>query len=119
MRAAVLLMALVAGVPAAAASQAVVADIHVGGGPVQGRIVIGQPYQRYAVPVVVNRYHLHSHGRPVLVHRHPHDRGRGFHRVVLWYHPATGRYYDRAYPGLHGIRRVSVREHEGRYWYDR
>lgn len=119
MRAAVLLVALAAGVPSAAVSQTVLADIHVGGGPVQGRIVIGHPYQPYAAPVVVSRYHAHSHYRPVVVHRHPQARGRGYHRVYLWYHPATGRYYDRPHPGLHGVRRVSAREHEGRYWHDR
>jgi len=120
MRAAVLLMALAAAVPTAAASQTVVADIHVGSGPVQGRIVIGRPYYPYAAPVVVYRSHVHRHVyRTVVVHRPTHRMGRGYHRVFLWYHPATGRYYDHVYPGLHGLRRVSVREHEGRYWHDR
>ena len=120
MRAAVLLMALAAGVSTAAVSQTVVADIHVGGGPVQGRIVIGQPLYRYATPVIVNRYHVHRHVYQPVVVRHPsRGIGRGHHRVFLWYHPATGRYYDHAHAGFHGLRRVSVREHEGRYWHDR
>jgi hypothetical protein len=120
MRAAVLLLALAAGISTAAVSQTVVADIHVGDGPVQGRIVIGRPYYPYAAPIVVHRSHpAHQVYRPVVV-RHPsHGIGRGYHRVFLWYHPVTGRYYDHAYAGLHGLRRVSVREHEGRYWHDR
>jgi len=113
-------MALAAAVPAAAASQTVVADIHVGGGPVQGRIVIGRPYYPYAAPVVVHRSHARRHVyRPVVVHHPRHGLGRGYHRVFLWYHPATGLYYDHAYAGLHGLRRVSVREHAGRYWHGR
>lgn len=119
MRAAVLLVALAAVVPSAAVSQTVLADIQIGGGPVQGRIVIGQPYYRYAAPVVVNRYHSHRHVyQPVIVHHPARGIGHSYHRVFLWYHPTTGRYYDRAYPGLHGLRRVNVREHGGRYWHD-
>jgi hypothetical protein len=119
MRAAVLLVALAAVVPSAAVSQTVLADIQIGGGPVQGRIVIGQPVYRYAAPVVVDRYHVHRHGYQPVVVDHPwHGAGRGYHSVFLWYHNATGRYYDHAYPGLYGLRRVSVREHGGRYWHD-
>ena len=114
MRAVVLLVALAAVVPSAAVSQTVLADIHIGSGPVQGRIVIGPTYH-YAAPVVVSRYHAHP---PVVIHQRSYGNSRSYHRVYLWYHPATRRYYDHPYPGLHGLHRVSVREHKGRHWRD-
>jgi len=118
MRAIPLVVALVIAIPSTSASQVVLADIHVGSGPVQGRIVVGYPRPYYAAPVVVSRYHAHRHVcRPVEVRHGYYGHGRP-HRVSLWYHPATGRYYDHPHPDFRGVRQVSVWEGEGRHWRD-
>jgi len=119
MRAVTLLLALAITVPSAAVSQTILADIHIGRGPVQGRIVIGHPSYYYPAPVVVTRYPEHRHScHPIVVRHAPHGIGRGYHRAVLWYHPASGRYYDHRHSDFHGLRQVSAWEREGQHGYD-
>jgi hypothetical protein len=119
MRVLPLVLALTTAVPSAAISQVVLADIHIGGGPVQGRVVIGHPGYYHPAPVIVSRYHSPRHVcRPVAVRYGPYRRGHPHHRVDMWFHPATGRYYDHPHPGARGLRRVSVWEDGGRHWRD-
>jgi hypothetical protein len=89
MRAIPLFVALVTAVPSMSASQVVLADIHIGGGPVQGRVVIGHPGYYHSAPVIVSRYHPPSRRRPVAVRYGPY-RLVTIVSVDLWFHPATG-----------------------------
>lgn len=108
-----------------AQAQRVSADILIGGGPVAGRLFIGDPYPAYrdvyvhrrpVRRVVVQRYAP----RIIVVERFDH-RGRrakyhrqSFRRVHAYY-DGRSRYYDRYQPGL---REVTVYEQNGRYYRD-
>lgn len=105
-------------------AQLVVADVRVASGPVAGRIIVGnhavhQVVYRHGHPVrVVNRH------APVVVvrrvaavprgHAHGYWTHRGYRRVVLY--AAGGRFYDRWYRGVPGLREVVVYERQGRYY---
>ena len=112
------ILALALVTPPRLQAQTVVADIRIGGGPVYGRVLIGHPPVYHSAPVVVAPYHEHYHCRAVVVRHGPPGQIRRYHRAVVWYHPATGRYYEHRHPGLYGLRQVRVREMEGRYWFD-
>ena len=99
-------------------AQDVSADIRVRGGPVAGRVVVGDQYSSYRRParrVVVQRYAP----RVVRVERIRHHHGKhwkrhGYRPVVVYY--LDGRYYlslDRRRPG---VREVVVFERHGRYY---
>jgi hypothetical protein len=94
--------------PAGAQAQQVSADISIGGGPVAGRIIVGDPYYRHPV-----------YREIVVVHAH---RGRGWYSnhgyrpVQVYYDSYHNRYYDRPYYG--GLRLVVVYRDGGRYYQD-
>jgi hypothetical protein len=94
--------------PAGAQAQQVSADISIGGGPVAGRIIVGDPYYRHPV-----------YREIVVVPAH---RGRGWYRnhgyrpVQVYYDSYHNRYYDRPYYG--GLRVVVVYRDGGRYYHD-
>jgi hypothetical protein len=105
------LVSLLASAPAQA--QRVSADIRIDGGPVAGRVRIGDRDRYRSRPVV----------RRVYVERIRRDRGRhngwykdfrrGARIVVVYYDPRDDFYYDRRYDGLEEIR---VYERDGRYY---
>ena len=105
------LVSLLASAPAQA--QRVSADILFGGGPVEGRVRIGDRDRYRSRPVV----------RRIYVERIRRDRGRhngwynhfrrGARIVVVYYDPRDDFYYDRRYDGLEEIR---VYERDGRYF---
>ncbi|MBA3260661.1 MAG: hypothetical protein H0T68_14495 [Gemmatimonadales bacterium] len=98
-------------------AQQVSADVVVRGGPVAGRVVVGDGYStyrrrpavyRYAAPraVVIERVHRDRH--------HRHWKRHGFRPVTVYY--ANGRYYDRWHGHPHRVQRVVVYERDGRYY---
>lgn len=125
---------LLAGLLAAAspaAAQDVTADVVFRGGPVAGRVIVGDRYSTYHRPpvvvyrrpvarrvVVVERYaprvviveRVHRHRSPRAWARH------GYRPVTLYY--IDGRYYDRWADGWPWAREVVVYERGGRYYWD-
>jgi hypothetical protein len=101
--------------PAAAQAQRVSADIAIGGGPVAGRIIVGDPY--YPRP----SYHYYRPAyREVVVLRGHHGRGwqrhHGGRYVRVYYDAGRDCYYDREWHG--GLRAVVVYDDGGRYYRD-
>ncbi|MGQ0704117.1 MAG: hypothetical protein ACT4PM_13375 [Gemmatimonadales bacterium] len=94
-------------------AQRVRADIRIGGGPISGRVVIGDRYRDYYRPrprafrVEVLRWRDHVH------HRNWLRKFRRDSRVIVVYHDYRGGYYDRFRPGLVECR---VYERGGRYY---
>ncbi|MGE0354263.1 MAG: hypothetical protein AB7I33_13115 [Gemmatimonadales bacterium] len=118
---------LATGLAAAAPAQAqvIAADVIIGGGPVSGRVVIGDPYPRHAEiyrhqprRVVVVRHAP----RVIVVHR-VHHRGwrerhyqrHGYRSIRVYWDQRHGRFFDSYRPGL---REVSVYERNGQYYRD-
>lgn len=111
-------------------AQHVSADILIGGGPVAGRVVVGEPYYPPAyAPVVVYRQPrrvmvVDRYPPPRVVVVEPMHRGRGWWKhhslrpVALYYDSERGSYYDRYYRGYPGLREVTVYESDGRYYRD-
>ena len=115
MRAVTLLLALAITVPSAAVSQTILADVHIGRGPVQGRIVLGFPGYYYA-PVVAHRYYEDCYRcRPVVVGHAPHGLAHGYYRVAPGHGAAIGRYHNSHHSAFHDLRGVSGWEREGQY----
>jgi len=100
--------------PAGAQAQQVSADISIGGGPVAGRIIVGDPYYRHPT------YQYHPAYREIVVVRG--HRGNGWYRhhdyrsVRVYYDADRDCYYDRPYYG--GLRAVVVYQNDGRYYYN-
>ena len=108
-------------------AQQVSADVVLHGGPVAGRVVVGDRYSTYHRPAVVYRRppvrRVIVVERPVArlivvdrVHRHRPEnfwRRHGFRPVVLYY--IEGRYYDRPIRRPY-VREVVVYERDGRYY---
>jgi hypothetical protein len=117
MRVLPLLLVLAATGTGRSEAQAVMADIHIAGGPLYGRVVIGHPYRPYPVHAVIAPY-AHYPFHAVVVRHGPPGRVKRYHRAVIWYHPTSGHYYQHHHPGLRGLREVHVREANGQYWFD-
>ena len=100
--------------PAGAQAQQVSADISIGGGPVAGRIIVGDPYYRHPT------YRYHPAYREIVVVRA--HRGRGWYRqhryrpVRVYYDSYRDHYYERPY--YEGLRMVVVYQDGGRYYHD-
>ena len=109
-------------------AQQVSADVVLHGGPVAGRVVVGDGYSTYHRPVVYRRPPVRRVvvverplARVVVVDRM--DRHRpaafwrrhGFRPVTLYY--VDGRYFDRPIRRAH-VREVLVYERDGRYYED-
>lgn len=125
------LAALVAtALPALASAQRASADIRIGSGPINGRIVVGEPVYVHSsriVQVDPRDYDRSSYGELVVyrVHRgYGWWRNRGYRAVPVWYDADRDRYYDRRdrYYDRDGLREVVIYERGGRYYgnqYDR
>lgn len=119
------LVALVtAALPGTAHAQRVVADIRVGSGPVEGRVIVGDPvYRTPRTRVVIE---ARGHGRPlcreVAVVRFHGRRGwfhqRDYRAVTVWYDSDRDRYYDRNSGDRDGLREVIIYERGGRFYDD-
>ncbi len=117
-------------------AQQVSGEVVVRGGPVAGRVIVGDEYSSYHRPVivyrraptrrvvVVERYGprvVERYGpRVIVVERFRHHHGRhwkrhGYRPVVVYY--LDGRYYDRIDRRHPGIREVVVFERHGRYYH--
>jgi hypothetical protein len=125
---------LLAGLLAAAspaAAQDVTADVVFRGGPVTGRVIVGDRYSTYHRPpvvvyrrpvarrvVVVERYAPRVVVvERVLRHRSPRAWARhGYRPVTLYY--IDGRYYDRWADGWPPAREIVVYELGGRFYSD-
>jgi hypothetical protein len=101
-------------------AQRVSADVAIRGGPVAGRVVVGDGYSTYRRPVVYRRVPA----RVIVVERvyvrHQHRAWRnwqrhGFRQVVVYYR--DGRYYDRAFRGGPPMSQVVIYERNGRYYH--
>jgi hypothetical protein len=99
--------------------QAVSADVVVSSGPVAGHVVVRDEYSSYQYPrrvVVVER----SMPRIIVVermrrgHHAKHWKRYGYRAVVVYY--ANGRYYDRRYINVRGLKKVVVYERAGRFY---
>jgi hypothetical protein len=98
--------------------QDVSAEVMLRGGPVSGRVRVGDEYSTYRRPArraVVERYpsrvirverFRHGHGK--------HWRRKGYREVVVYYF--DGRYYDRMDWRRHRVHRIVVYERDGRYY---
>jgi hypothetical protein len=97
-------------------AQRVSADVAIRGGPVAGRVVVGDGYSTYRRPVVYRRVPA----RVIVVERvyirhHRalrHWQRHGFRPVVVYYR--DGRYYDRDMRGGPPMREVVIYERDGR-----
>ena len=109
----------------------VMADIHIGPGPVGGRVIVGDPYVVVREPVVVRRPALRVLPVERLAPRHPSWYHRkGWRPVTVWFdgrrflHPASAwRPYYRevvvlARGGRFGISDPIVGRKYERYWHD-
>jgi hypothetical protein len=100
--------------------QQVSAEVMIRGGPVAGRVAVGDRYSSYRRParrVVVERYTP----RVVRVERFRHRHGKhwkrnGYREVIVYY--IDGRYYDRADWNQPRAQEVVVCEHDGRFYSD-
>jgi hypothetical protein len=100
-------------------AQRVSADVAIRGGPVAGRVVVGDGYSTYRRPVVYRRVPA----RVIVVERvyvrHGHAfrnwSRHGFRQVVVFYR--DGRYYDRDVRGGPPMREVVIYERNGRYYH--
>jgi len=100
-------------------AQQVSADVAIRGGPVAGRVVVGEGYSTYRRPVVVYR---RAPARVIVVERvyvrhHRalrHWKGHEYRPVVVYYR--DGRYYDRYVRGGPPMREVVIYERDGRYY---
>lgn len=98
-------------------AQRVSADVAIRGGPVAGRVVVGDGYSTYRRPVVYRRVPA----RVIVVERvyvrhhraMRHWQRHGFRPVVVYYR--DGRYYDRDMRGGPPMREVVIYERDGRY----
>lgn len=105
--------------PAAGQAQQVVADISIAGGPVSGRIIVGDPYPRYH-RTYVERRHRPAYHEVIVIRGH---RGHGWYRnqgyrvVRVYYDRGRNSFYDRPYHS--GLRAIVVYERGGRYYADR
>ena len=94
------------------------AEVVVRGGPVAGRVTVGDGYSSYRRParrVVVERYAP----RVVRVERFRHRHGKqwkrkGYREVIVYY--IDGRYYDRAGWNHPRAQEVIVYEYDGRFY---
>ena len=99
-------------------AQRVSADVAIRGGPVAGRVVVGDGYSTYRRPIVYRRVPA----RLIVVERvyvrnHRalrHWQRQGFRPVVVYYR--DGRYYDRDMRGGPPMREVVIYERDGRYY---
>lgn len=116
-----ILAAVLLAAPVTLAAQRVSADIAIGGGPVSGRILIGDPYPYYHGDVAVRHYPRYRPAyREVVIlrgHRgHGWYRRHGYHPVRAWYDaPRRFYYHDRPIHGRPGLREIVLWEREGRY----
>jgi len=100
-------------------AQRVSADVAIRGGPVAGRVVVGDGYSTYRRPVVYRRVPA----RVIVVERvyvrdHRalrHWQRHGFRPVVVYYR--DGRYYDRDMRGGPPMREVVIYQRDGRYYH--
>lgn len=119
-----ILAALIAtALPTLASAQRVSADIRIGTGPVDGRIVVGEPYHHGSIAVGDRNYDRHGYGEVVVyrVHRgYGWWRNRGYRAVTVWYDADRDRYYDRRsrMDRRDGLREVVIYERDGRYYRD-
>jgi hypothetical protein len=100
-------------------AQRVSADVAIRGGPVAGRVVVGDGYSTYRRPVVyrrvparvivVERVYLRHHRALGHWQRH------GFRPVVVYYR--DGRYYERDMRGGPPMREVVIYQRDGRYYH--
>ena len=102
-------------------AQEVSAEVVVRGGPVAGRVTVGNEYSSYQHPrrvVVVERYAPRIIVVERLRHRHhgKHWKRKAYRPVVVYY--VDGRYYDGYYPHRRGLQEVVVYERGGRYYRD-
>jgi hypothetical protein len=118
-------VALMAGAyPGVAAAQRVTADIRIGSGPVEGRVVVRDPDYRYPRTRVEDRsrYHQHRGYREVEVIRIHGRRGwmhqRGYRAITVWYDSDRDRYFDGRHDDRDGLRAVVIYEREGRFYRD-
>lgn len=123
------LAALVAiALPSLATAQRVSADIRIGSGPIDGRILVGEPvgvHSRRIIDVGPRDYGRPAYGEFEVyrVHRgHGWWRNRGYRAVTVWYDIDRDRYYDHRYydqRARDGLREVIIYERDGRYYGDR
>ena len=99
-------------------AQRVSAEVVVRGGPVAGRVAVGEGYSSYRSPVrrVVVQHHA---AQVVRVERFRHRHGKhwkrhGYREVVVYY--IDGRYYRQAGWGHHRGHAVVVYERDGRFY---
>jgi hypothetical protein len=100
--------------PVGAQAQHVSADIAIGGGPVAGRIIVGDPYYRHP-----DYYHRPVYREIIVVRGHRGQgwyRHRGYRQVRVYYDSGRDCFYDRPY--YRGLRAIDVYHHDGRYYYD-
>jgi hypothetical protein len=108
-------------------AQQVAADVVLQGGPIAGRVVVGEPYpypvySSYRRPVARRVVYRPPPPRLVVIervyvrHRWLEQRWRreGFRPVVVYYR--DGRYYDRDDRYGPPMRQVVVYQHEGRFY---
>ena len=100
-------------------AQKVSAEVVVRGGPVAGRVTVGNEYSSYQHPrrvVVVERYAPRIIVVERLRHRHhgKHWKRKAYRPVVVYY--VDGRYYDRYHVDRRGLKRVVVYERGGRFY---
>ena len=112
MKATLLAAAIALVAPQSMKAQVVSAEILIHQGPVAARVAVNPyyyPRTHVSRVIVVERYHGH--------HRGWYKKPR--HRVVAWYDPHGGRYYDRNDDRYPGLREVYVYECDGRYFRER
>ncbi len=108
--------------PVSAHAQRVVADIQIGSGPVDGRIIIGDPIPRYPrrSEEIDGRHRDRTGYREVEVYRvhggRDWMRHRGYRAVTMWYDAERDRYFDRNEGDRDGRREVVIYERDGRYF---
>jgi hypothetical protein len=121
------LAALVAtALPSLASAQRVSADIRIGSGPIDGRIVVGEPvgaYHRRIVEVDGRDDRRSAYGEVVVVRVHRGQgwwRNRGYRAVTVWYDADRDRYYDLRdrFDDRDGMRQVVIYQRDGRYYGD-
>ena len=123
LRPSVALLVLTLLVPITLPAQRVTADIAIGGGPVAGRIIIGDPAYHHGGgeyrgapryrPVTREVIEVRGHRGHGWYHRH------GWRPVRVWYDaPRRIYYHDRPLHAARGLRLVVVYERDGRYVWD-
>ena len=110
--------------PSLATAQRVSADIRIGSGPVDGRIVVGEPVWGHSRRII--EVDPRDYGRPAYremsvyrIHRgYGWWRNRGYRAVTVWYDADRDRYYEHRDRYRDGLREVVIYERDGRFYGD-